>query len=67
MRDLPHWLPPLGVFGFWVGVICYLIQQIIHIRLKPDLYPGLFGHSEIRHVFLIVATTAHVLVVVTYL
>jgi channel protein (hemolysin III family) len=67
MYDLPRWLPPLGICGFWVGVICYLVQQVIHILHKPDLYPGLFGHAELRHVFLVGATTTHILVVTNYL
>lgn len=52
------WLLLGGVF-FSVGAIVYIIK-------KPDFYPGVFGFHEVWHVFVILGSLSHFIVVAAY-
>ncbi len=52
-------LSALGLLG--VGGLLYSIGFFIYYWEKPDPYPGVFGHHEIWHIFVLAASFCHYL------
>jgi hemolysin III len=65
--ELQVWLPPLGWLEFWLGILCYGINFVIHTSMKPDPWPGLFGHGEVQHIFVVLGITLQADVALRYL
>lgn len=65
--ELPLWLPPLGLAAFWLGILCYFINFLIHSTHVPNPFPKRFGYREIQHIFVFLGTTVHALVALHYL
>ncbi len=66
-NELQVWLPPLGLAAFWLGILCYFINFVIHASQKPDPIPEFFGYRETQHIFVLAGTTLQAWVAVKYL
>ena len=66
-NELQSWLPPVGLAGFWIEVVLYGTQQLIHGLQRPNPLPEFFGYREVQHFILLGATTTHLAVAVAYL
>jgi hypothetical protein len=63
---LLHSLSLHALIAFWISVFFYGGHQLVFALKYPDPVPELFGYTEVRHVFLIFATTMNSMVVLQY-
>lgn len=53
-------LLPLGSFALFIGGgLLYTLGAVVFIRQRPDPLPGVFGHHEIWHLFVLGGALAH--------
>ncbi len=64
--ELQRWLPFWPWLAFWAGAALYLAQQLVLALQRPDPFPELFGFREVQHVLILLATTTHMYVALTY-
>jgi hemolysin III len=60
-------LPVSGLALVAIGGIIYTIGFIIYFRERPDPWPGVFGHHEIWHVFVLMANVCHFLFMLLFI
>ncbi len=49
-------LPPAPVLLLFLGGLLYIVGAVFYARRRPDPIPGVFGHHEIFHLFVIAAS-----------
>lgn len=58
---------PPGFFLWLIaGGVLYSAGSVVHATERPDATPGLFGHHEIWHVFVLAGSFSHYWAILTY-
>ena len=59
---------PVGAL-FWIvaGGIVYSAGAIVYAARRPDFFPGVFGHHELWHLFVIAGSACHFWAVARYI
>ena len=57
---------PLPLVWLLIGGLMYTAGGIIYAVKKPDLFPGWLGFHEIFHVFVILGSTAHYVMILRF-
>lgn len=52
-------LPAEGVVWILAGGLVYSAGAIVYAARRPDLFPGVFGHHELWHLFVIAGSACH--------
>ncbi|MFQ5420624.1 MAG: hemolysin III family protein [Anaerolineae bacterium] len=59
-------LPPSGWLLLLLGGVIYTGGFVIYYRQSPDPWPGILGHHEIWHLFVLAGSLAHYLFILWY-
>lgn len=52
-------LPVEGVVWILVGGLVYSAGAIVYAARRPDFFPGVFGHHELWHLFVLAGSACH--------
>ena len=52
-------VPASGLAWLVAGGLAYTVGAIIFARERPNPFPGVFGHHEIWHMFVLVGSGCH--------
>jgi hemolysin III len=59
---------PVGALVWLVlGGLFYTVGAVIYITKKMDFYPGVFGFHEVWHIFVILGSFSHFIVIAVYI
>jgi hemolysin III len=59
---------PVGALVWLVlGGLFYTVGAVIYITKKMDFYPGVFGFHEVWHIFVILGSLSHFIVIAVYI
>jgi hemolysin III len=59
-------IPPSGLLLILLGGLIFTAGYVIYYRQRPDPWPGVFGHHEIWHLFVIAGSLCHFLFMFRY-
>lgn len=59
-------IPPAGLLLILLGGLIFTAGYVIYYRQRPDPWPGVFGHHEIWHLFVIAGSLCHFLFMLRY-
>jgi hemolysin III len=59
-------IPPAGLLLILLGGLIYTAGYLIYYRQRPDPWPGVFGHHEIWHLFVMTGSLCHFLFMLYY-
>ncbi len=67
------WLPqiwdslgPGAILWITIGGVFYTVGAVFFVTKRPRLFPRIFSHHELFHVFVVLASVAHFLAIVLY-
>ena len=60
-------LPSAALLWMFAGGLFFTIGAIIYARKKPDPYPGIFGFHEIFHLFVLLGSFSHFMMIYKYI
>ncbi len=66
IMPLIHMLPPGGLFWMLLGGFFYSSGAVIYALKRPDPLPGVFGHHELWHLFVLAGSISHFLMMLLY-
>ena len=59
-------LPPGGVAWLAAGGVFYSVGAIVYARKRPDPYPNVFGYHELWHLFVLVGSSCHFVLMLVF-
>lgn len=59
-------VPPAGLLLLLLGGLIFTAGYVIYYRQRPDPWPGLLGHHEIWHLFVMAGSLCHFLFMLFY-
>jgi hemolysin III len=59
-------IPTSGLALIFLGGMIYMAGFVIYYRKRPDPWPGIFGHHEIWHLFVLAGSFCHFLFMLLY-
>ena len=62
-----HILPTGAIVWLFIGGLWFTIGAIICAKKKPDPLPGIFGFHEIFHVFVLLGSLSHFIMIYKYI
>ena len=62
-----HILPTGAIVWLFIGGLWFTIGAIIYAKKKPDPFPGIFGFHEIFHVFVLLGSLSHFIMIYKYI
>lgn len=62
-----HILPTGAIVWLFIGGLWFTIGAIIYAKKKPDPLPGIFGFHEIFHVFVLLGSLSHFIMIYKYI
>jgi hemolysin III len=57
--ELARRLSHAGVWPLWMGGLCYTIGAVLEALRWPNPWPGMFGHHEIFHLWVMAGAALH--------
>ena len=67
MPTLFQTLSPGGLLLLFTGGLLYSVGAVVFALERPDFYPGVFGHHELWHLFVLAGGSCHYLLLLIYL
>lgn len=67
MPTLFQTLSPGGLLLLFIGGLFYSVGAVVFALERPDFYPGVFGHHELWHLFVLAGGASHYLLLLLYL
>ena len=52
-------LPAEGLVWILIGGLVYSAGAVVYATRRPDFFPGVFGHHELWHLFVIAGSACH--------
>ena len=56
-----------GLLLLFTGGLLYSVGAVVFALERPDFYPGVFGHHELWHLFVLAGGSCHYLLLLIYL
>ena len=56
-----------ALIWLFIGGLSYIIGAVIYARKKPDPYPGILGFHEIFHLFVLLGSFSHFIMMYKYI
>jgi hemolysin III len=60
-------LPSGGLFLMFLGGAFYSVGAVVFLFKRPNLYPGVLGHHELWHLFVLAGSASHFMMIYFYL
>jgi hemolysin III len=67
IQEIVRQMPSSALTWLFMGGLFYTVGAVIYILKKPDFYPGVFGFHEIWHIFVILGSASHFILVLLYI
>lgn len=66
IQEISRQLPPGAMLWLFSGGLFYTVGALVYIFKKPDFFPGVFGFHEVWHIFVILGSASHFILVLLY-
>jgi hemolysin III len=67
VQEMLRSMPPAALAWLVGGGLFYTVGAVIYITKKLDFYPGVFGFHEVWHIFVILGSLSHYIVVAAFI
>jgi hemolysin III len=67
IQEILAQLPAGALTWLFLGGFFYTAGAVIYILKKPDFFPGVFGFHEVWHIFVILGSASHFILVLLYI
>jgi hemolysin III len=66
VKPMIQTMPPAALVWLLVGGLFFTVGAVVYVTKRPDFFPGVFGFHELWHIFVILGSLSHFIVVAAF-
>jgi hemolysin III len=66
IQEIMRQLPTAALTWLFLGGLFYTVGALVYILKKPDFFPGVFGFHEVWHIFVILGSASHFILILLF-